>query len=163
MTETLEAMARALFKSWFVDFEPVRAKTEGRDTGLPKHLADLFPDEFVDSDLGEIPKGWETGPILDHAQLLSGGTPKTDRPEYWDGSINWASAKDVSQSTGSFLVKTERTITERGLDESATQVIPAFCSVVVARGATTDRMVLFGHDMARSSSRPWASAWTSRK
>ena len=59
MNETLEAMARALFKSWFVDFDPVRAKAEGRDPGLPKPLADLFPDRFVDSELGEIPEGWE--------------------------------------------------------------------------------------------------------
>ena len=66
MNETLEAMARALFKSWFVDFDPVRAKAEGRDPGLPKHLADLFPDSFEDSELGEIPKGWAVGPILDH-------------------------------------------------------------------------------------------------
>jgi type I restriction enzyme S subunit len=58
MNETLEAMARALFKSWFVDFDPVRAKAGGRDPSLPKPLADLFPDSFEDSDLGEIPKGW---------------------------------------------------------------------------------------------------------
>ena len=57
MNETLEAMARALFKSWFVDFDPVRAKAEGRDPGLPKPLADLFPDSFEDSELGEIPRG----------------------------------------------------------------------------------------------------------
>jgi type I restriction enzyme S subunit len=57
--ETLEAMARALFKSWFVDFDPVRAKAEGRDTGLPSHIAALFPDSFEDSELGEIPKGWQ--------------------------------------------------------------------------------------------------------
>src|SRR5690606_21292656 len=148
MSETLEAMARALFKSWFVDFDPVRAKAEGRDTGLPKHIADLFPGSFEESALGEIPKGWQVGPILDHARLMSGGTPKTDRSEYWNGSIAWASAKDVSQSPGTFLVATERTITARGLDGSATQMIPAFCSVVVARGATTGRMVLFGRDMA---------------
>ena len=61
MNETLEAMARALFKSWFVDFDPVRAKAEGRDPGLPRHIADLFPDSFEDSELGEIPKGWEVG------------------------------------------------------------------------------------------------------
>jgi len=59
MSETLEAMARALFKSWFVDFDPVRAKAEGRDPGLPQPLADLFPDSFEDSELGEIPEGWE--------------------------------------------------------------------------------------------------------
>jgi hypothetical protein len=62
MNETLEAMARALFKSWFVDFDPVRAKAEGRDPGLPQPLADLFPDSFEDSELGEIPRGWELVP-----------------------------------------------------------------------------------------------------
>ena len=67
MNETLEAMARALFKSWFIDFDPVRAKIEGRDTGLPKHLADLFPDRMVDSALGEIPDGWTIGQIADIA------------------------------------------------------------------------------------------------
>ena len=63
MSETLEAMARALFKSWFVDFEPVRAKAEGRDSGLPRPLVDLFPARLVDSDLGEIPKGWKLSPL----------------------------------------------------------------------------------------------------
>ena len=63
MNETLEAMARALFKSWFVDFDPVRAKAEGRDPGLPKHIADLFPDSFEDSEMGEIPQGWEMKPL----------------------------------------------------------------------------------------------------
>jgi type I restriction enzyme, S subunit len=58
MNETLEAMARALFKSWFVDFEPVRAKAEGRDPDPPEPIADLFPARFVDSELGEIPEGW---------------------------------------------------------------------------------------------------------
>ncbi len=59
MSETLEAMARALFKSWFVDFDPVRAKMEGRDTGLPREIADLYPDRMVDSEMGAIPEGWE--------------------------------------------------------------------------------------------------------
>ncbi len=67
MSETLEAMARALFKSWFVDFDPVRAKAEGRDPGLPQPLADLFPDRLVDSELGEIPEGWEVGTLGDIA------------------------------------------------------------------------------------------------
>ena len=68
MNETLEAMARALFKSWFVDFDPVRAKAEGRDPGLPKPLADLFPDSFEDSELGEIPKGWRARPLAKLAE-----------------------------------------------------------------------------------------------
>ena len=65
MNETLEAMARALFQSWFVDFDPVRAKMDGRDPGLPPHLADLFPDRLEDSELGEIPAGWRAGPLPD--------------------------------------------------------------------------------------------------
>ena len=69
MNETLEAISRAIFKSWFVDFDPVRAKSEGRDPDLPKHIADLFPDRFEDSELGEIPAGWglgKLGDIADH-------------------------------------------------------------------------------------------------
>jgi len=74
MSETLEAMARALFKSWFVDFEPVRAKMLGRwrrgqsHPGLPAHLYDLFPDLLVPSELGEIPEGWEVGKLGDVAE-----------------------------------------------------------------------------------------------
>ena len=70
MNETLESMARALFKSWFVDFDPIRAKAEGRDPGLPKPLADLFPDSFEDSELGEIPKGWRVGRFCDVVEQL---------------------------------------------------------------------------------------------
>ena len=63
VNETMEAMARTLFKSWFVDFDPVRAKMEGRDTGLPKPIADLFPDRMIESELGLIPDGWEVLPL----------------------------------------------------------------------------------------------------
>ena len=63
MNKTLEEIAKAIFKSWFVDFDPVRAKAEGRPTGLPPEISDLFPDELVDSEIGEIPKGWEVSPL----------------------------------------------------------------------------------------------------
>ena len=83
MNETLEAMARALFKSWFVDFEPVRAKMEGRWRrgeslpGLPAHLYDLFPNSLVDSELGEIPEGWRVECLNDVlGELVSGARPK---------------------------------------------------------------------------------------
>ena len=65
MSETLEAMARALFKSWFVDFDPVRAKTEGRDAGLPRGIADLFPDSLDETNPEPIPKGWRLGSITE--------------------------------------------------------------------------------------------------
>ena len=74
MSETVEAMARALFKAWFVDFDPVLAKAEGRDPGLPQPLADLFPARLVDSELGEIPAGWEVGTLGDLTAL---------NPEVW--------------------------------------------------------------------------------
>jgi len=70
--ETLEAMAKALFKSWFVDFDPVRAKAEGRPTGLPAEISDLFPDSFEDSELGEIPSGWEVGGLEEFLVLQRG-------------------------------------------------------------------------------------------
>jgi type I restriction enzyme S subunit len=86
MNETLEDMARALFKSWFVDFDPVRAKAEGRDPGLPKHLADLFPDRLVDSELGEIPEGWRVEPLERQLDVLeTGGRPKGGVSMYQTG------------------------------------------------------------------------------
>lgn len=72
MSETLEATARALFKSWFVDFDPVRAKAEGRDPDLPKPIADRFPDSFEDSEFGEIPKGWAVRGLDEIAWFLNG-------------------------------------------------------------------------------------------
>jgi restriction endonuclease S subunit len=72
MNQTLEAMARALFNSWFVDFDPVRAKAERRDPDLPKHVADLFPDAFEDSELGKIPSGWEVKPLSDCVEVARG-------------------------------------------------------------------------------------------
>jgi len=80
MNETLEAMARALFKSWFVDFDPVRAKAEGRDPGLPKPLADLLPARLVDSEFGEIPEGWEVDTLGDMSTLNPEVWSKQTRP-----------------------------------------------------------------------------------
>ncbi len=74
MSATLEAMARALFESWFVRFDPVRAKAEGRDTGLPADIAALFPDSFEQSEIGDVPKGWRVaslGALVDVARGLS--------------------------------------------------------------------------------------------
>jgi type I restriction enzyme S subunit len=82
--ETLEEMARALFKAWFIDFEPVRAKIEGRWKrgqslpGLPTHLYDLFPSRLVESELGEIPEGWEVDRVGSHFNLTMGQSPPGD-------------------------------------------------------------------------------------
>ena len=125
MSETLEAMARALFKSWFVDFDPVRAKSEGRDPGLPKLLADLFPDSFEDSALGQIPKGWEVKAIGELADVVGGSTPKTDRTEYWEGGTHdWVTPKDLSTLSVPVLLDTERKITDFGLAQISSGLLP---------------------------------------
>ncbi len=69
MSETLEAMARGLFQSWFVDFDPVRAKVDGKNTGLPARVTELFPDAFQESDLGEIPAGWSVGALAEGVEI----------------------------------------------------------------------------------------------
>lgn len=72
MSETLEEMARTLFRSWFVDFDPVRAKAEGRPSGLPPDLDALFPSSFEESELGEIPAGWQVQSLDDIADFTNG-------------------------------------------------------------------------------------------
>ncbi|MDC0989029.1 restriction endonuclease subunit S [Rhodospirillales bacterium] len=87
MNETLEEIAKAIFKSWFVDFDPVRAKMEGRPTGLPDDISDLFPDDLVDSEIGEIPKGWEVNELRSLVSLNSQNWTKRNHPnsvEYLD-------------------------------------------------------------------------------
>jgi type I restriction enzyme S subunit len=84
MNETLEAIAQALFKSWFVDFDPVRAKAEGRDPGLPTHFADLFPDSFDEGKAGEVPKGWRIEPVRNCAEINTRVLRHTDSLEIID-------------------------------------------------------------------------------
>ncbi len=133
MNETLEAMARAIFKSWFVDFDPVRAKASGeppesicRRLGLTPDLLALFPDRLVDSELGEIPEGWEWSSIGDQVDIVGGGTPSTKESDYWDGgSFNWATPKDLSGNPDSVLLKTGRKITQKGLEVISSGLLPA--------------------------------------
>jgi len=125
MSQTLEAMARALFQSWFVDFDPVRAKAEGRDPGLPPRLADLFPDSFQDSKLGRIPFGWGPGEIGDLAVVAGGSTPSTKEPSYWEGGRHcWATPKDLAPLKSPILINTERRITDEGLAKISSGLLP---------------------------------------
>ncbi len=141
MSETLEDMARALFKSWFVDFDPVRAKAERRDPGLPKPLADLFPDSFEDSDLGDIPNGWEVGRIKDCcSQIQNGGTPRRGESRFWDGgNIAWLTSGEVRQPV---ITSTENFITEAGLAESSAKWVSPFATVIALYGATAGQVSL---------------------
>src|SRR6266508_3319511 len=145
--ETLEATARALFKSWFVDFDPVRAKADGRDPGLPKPLANLFPARLVDSELGEIPEGWGVQSFADTVEIIGGGKPKTSVAEYWDGDIPWFSVADAPTVSDVWVVDTEKKITRAGVENSSTRILPVGTTIVSARG-TVGKIALVGVPMA---------------
>ncbi len=97
MNETLEAMAQAIFKSWFVDFDPVRANAEGRDTGLPGEIADLFPDSFEDSELGAVPEGWGVKPLDKIADFLNGLACQKYPPENGEESLPVIKIRELRQ------------------------------------------------------------------
>ena len=123
MNETLEAMARAIFQSWFVDFDPVRAKVSGEPAdsicqrlGLTPELLALFSDSFEDSELGEIPQGWLISTIGTLANVTGGSTPNTKEPKYWESGIHhWATPKDLSRLSSPVLLGTERKVSDEGL------------------------------------------------
>ena len=124
INETLEEMARALFKPWFVVFDPVRAKQEGRWwrgeslPGLPANFYDLFPNHLVPSDLGQIPGEWELGTVGDAATIVGGSTPSTKVSEYWDGrNYHRATPRDLPSLSMPVLMKTDRKTTDAGLQQ----------------------------------------------
>ena len=104
-------MARAIFKSWFVDFNPI--------PGLGPHK------EWQDSPLGKIPKGWKVTSIGDVVTVVGGSTPSTTEPAYWEsGTIHWATPKDLSSLSSPVLLDTERHITEKGLEQISSGLLP---------------------------------------
>jgi len=135
INETLEAIARALFKSWFVDFDPIRVKAEGRDPGLPRPIADLLPVRFIESELGKIPEGWEVDMVSNHlAELEVGGRPKGGVSAYADG-IPSIGAKSIV-GLGVF-------------DYSKTKYIPKQFFEGMTRGHIKNRDVLLYKDGGR--------------
>jgi type I restriction enzyme S subunit len=152
MNATLEAMARALFQSWFVDFDPVRAKLDGRPpAALDPATAALFPNTFQDSELGPIPHGWEVCPLSEKIQILSGGTPKTSEPTYWDGDIPWYSVRDAPSETDVWVIHTDKHVTKLGIANSAAQVFPEKTTIISARG-TVGKLALTAVPMAMNQS-----------
>ncbi len=151
MSATLEEMARALFKSWFIDSDPVRAKAEGRPTGLPPEVDKLFPDSFQESELEDIPKGWQVGSFIDTVDIIGGGTPKTSNKEYWDGNIPWFSVVDAPAHTEVWVIDTDKRITQKGLSNSSTNLLELGTTIISARG-TVGRIALVGIPMAMNQS-----------
>lgn len=159
LTHLLEQIAQAIFKSWFVDFEPTKAKIAAREALLAEkpdappeqiataeqqaaiqviagagdvisaeqlqNIADLFPNQLVESELGEIPDGWEVSEIGNEVKVCGGGTPSTKNAEFWDkGNIAWTTPKDLSGKTSKILIDTDRKITELGLKKISSGLLP---------------------------------------
>ncbi len=149
---TLEAIAQALFKSWFVDFDPVRTKAEGRQPqGMDAATAALFPDSFEASELGLVPKGWPRLAFTDTVKIIGGGTPKTSVPEYWEGHIPWFSVVDAPVITDIFVIDTVKHISSAGLNGSSTKLLREGTTIISARG-TVGRLALVGKEMAMNQS-----------
>lgn len=123
---TLEAIAQALFKSWFVDFDPVRAKMEGRTPeGMDEATAALFPDGFETSELGEVPRGWRVIPVGDTIETVGGATPDTKNEAFWEPPVYcWTSPKDLSGLAAPVLLDTERKVSEQGLVKIGSGLLP---------------------------------------
>lgn len=179
INQTLESIAQALFKSWFVDFDPVRAKIAAQQTGQDPEraamcaisgkseaelqqmekedfaelqaTAALFPDELVESELGEVPKGWDQYSLSKMITLIGGGTPKRSESDYWNGDIFWFSVKDVPNEGEVFVITTQEKISELGLNKSSTKLLPVGTTIITARG-TVGKIALVGHEMAMNQS-----------
>lgn len=179
INQTLESIAQAIFKSWFIDFDPVRAKIAAKQEGKDPELAAmcaisgkneeelqqmseddfaelqasaaLFPDEFVESELGEVPQGWDKYSLSKMITLIGGGTPKRSEPNYWNGDIFWFSVKDVPNEGEVFVITTQEKISELGLNKSSTKLLPVGTTIITARG-TVGKIALVGYEMAMNQS-----------
>lgn len=122
--QTLEQMAQAIFKSWFVDFDPVKAKMNGEQPeGMDAATASLFP-EKLDSETG-IPEGWKLSEIGDEVAVVGGGTPSKKNEDFWvDGHIHWTSPKDLSGVQDKVLLDTASKLTEAGLKKVSSGLLP---------------------------------------
>jgi type I restriction enzyme, S subunit len=146
VNETLEGIVRALFKSWFVDFDPVRAKA-GTGAGLPKGITDLFPDSFEKSDNREVPKGWRIGTIRECCDRVeNGGTPRRNVAEYWEPrEVPWLTSGEVRQK---MVIDTENRISRNGLENSSAKLWPKETTVVALYGATAGQVTLAANSLS---------------
>lgn len=124
MNQTLEQMAQAIFMSWFVDFDPVKAKMNGEQPeGMDAATASLFPEKLV-SDTG-LPEGWKLSEIGDEVSVVGGGTPSKKNDDFWvGGHIHWTSPKDLSGVQDKVLLETASKLTEAGLKKVSSGLLP---------------------------------------
>lgn len=127
----LEEMAQAIFKNWFVDFEPFKGG------------------KFVDSELGMIPEGWKVGTLGDFCKCLLGGTPSRSKEEYWNGEVNWINSGEINKFR---ILEASEKITELGLAKSATKLLPKKTTVLAITGATLGQVSLLEIDTCANQS-----------
>jgi len=119
----LEGIAQALFKSWFVDFDPVHARTRGEQpAGLAPEVAALFPDSFEESELGMIPKGWSIGRISDLGDVVCGKTPPTSEPDNYGGDVPFITIPDMHRHL--VVTSTTRALSKKGADSQPKKYLP---------------------------------------
>ena len=135
MNATLEAMARAVFQSWFVDFDPVRATLDGHmPLGLDPSTASLFPDAFQESEAYQIPQGWTVEQVGEVTDCVGGGTPSTTEAKFWEGGTHhWATPKDLSSLEAPILLDTARKLTDAGIAKISSGLLPAGALLLSSR------------------------------
>lgn len=155
INQTLEQMSQTLFKSWFVDFDPVidnaldagnpipealqssaelrqKVRNSADFKPLPAEIRSLFPSEFEETELGWVPKGWKIdniGGLSD--KIFSGGTPNTSTEEYWNGALNWFSS---GETRNALIIETEKKITATGVKNSSTRLSVAGDILIASAG-----------------------------
>jgi len=151
--KTLEQMAQAVFQSWFVDCDIVRAKAAGLPAAdickkyhITPDIYDLFPSAFSADNL---PLGWEKIPFSETMNIISGGTPKTTEPTFWNGEIPWYSVVDAPASV--YVLDTEKHITQQGLEKSPCSLLEKDTVIISARG-TVGKLAVVGKQMAMNQS-----------
>ena len=149
----LERLARAIFRAWFVDFEPVKARAGGAASfpSMPKPVFDALPNRFIDSEIGLVPEGWEVKALSSVCTLVGGGTPKRSESAYWGGNVPWYSVKDAPGDGEIWVINTSERITDRGLANSAARIVPKGCTIISARG-TVGKLAMAGTAMAFNQS-----------
>lgn len=121
MNETLEAIVKAIYKSWFVDFDPVRSKMEGCEPyGLDTETAALFPVSFQDSSIGKIPKGWKIGVVEDLGEVICGKTPPTSDKSNFGNEVPFITIPDMHGKV--FIIYTDRYLSSKGVQSQPTAV-----------------------------------------
>lgn len=136
MNRTMEDLAQAIFTAWFINFEPVKAKTAGALSfrGMTQDIFDRLPTRFTNAGSGAVPEGWEHVPIGDLVDIVGGSTPSTKSPEYWQGGAHpFCTPKDMSRLTSPVLLNTERNLTLAGINTISSGQLPVGTVVLSSR------------------------------